>query len=137
MSVVDAHVGRQLFQNAILKAMKDRGVTVILVTHALHFLSQVDYIFTMNNGTISEHGTYQQLVANGSDFARLDKEFGGASDEKVAEDLTEDMAEEAHQRSTVDKEILPLKSVHIEEERRGAGTGKKEGHVSLTVSFLS
>ena len=129
--IVDAHVGRQLFQNAILKAMKDYGVTVILVTHALHFLSQVDYIFTMNNGMIGEHGTYQQLVANGSNFARLDKEFGGVNDEEVAEDH---IAEEVHEKSAVDKEKMYAKSEHVKQERHGAGTGKKEGYVSLTVS---
>ena len=132
--IVDAHVGRQLFQNAILRGMKDRGVTVILVTHALHFLSQVDYIFTMNSGMITEHGTYQQLVANGSDFARLDEEFGGANDEEVAEDH---MAEELHEKLAVDKKKMHIKSERVEQEHRGAGTGKKEGHVSLTVSFLN
>jgi ABC-type nitrate/sulfonate/bicarbonate transport system ATPase subunit len=43
LSAVDAHVGRALFQNAIL-GLKAQGKTVVLVTHALHFLPQVDYI---------------------------------------------------------------------------------------------
>ena len=43
LSAVDAHVGKALFENAIL-GLRARGTTVILVTHAIHFLPQVDYI---------------------------------------------------------------------------------------------
>ena len=45
--VVDAHVGKALFADAILGALRNQGKTVILVTHALHFLSQCDYIYTL------------------------------------------------------------------------------------------
>lgn len=44
LSAVDAHVGEALFQNAIL-TLKGRGKTVILVTHALHFLKDVDRVW--------------------------------------------------------------------------------------------
>ena len=44
---VDAHVGKALFSDAIIGALRDRGKTVILVTHALHFMSQCDYIYTL------------------------------------------------------------------------------------------
>jgi ATP-binding cassette subfamily C (CFTR/MRP) protein 1 len=43
LSAVDAHVGQALFKNAIL-GLRAQGKTVILVTHALHLLSQVDHI---------------------------------------------------------------------------------------------
>lgn len=43
LSAVDAHVGQALFTNAIL-GLRAQGKTVILVTHALHLLSQVDHI---------------------------------------------------------------------------------------------
>lgn len=43
LSAVDAHVGRALFDHAIM-GLRDRGKTVILVTHALHFLPRVDHI---------------------------------------------------------------------------------------------
>ena len=36
LSAVDAHVGRSLFQGAIVNGLRARGKTVILVTHALH-----------------------------------------------------------------------------------------------------
>lgn len=43
LSAVDAHVGQALFDQAIL-GLRERGKTVVLVTHALHYLSRVDYI---------------------------------------------------------------------------------------------
>lgn len=45
--IVDAHVGKALFADAILGALRNQGKTVILVTHALHFLSQCDYVYTL------------------------------------------------------------------------------------------
>ena len=45
--IVDAHVGKALFADAIVGALRNNGKTVILVTHALHFLSQCDYVYTL------------------------------------------------------------------------------------------
>ncbi|KAG1888473.1 P-loop containing nucleoside triphosphate hydrolase protein, partial [Suillus fuscotomentosus] len=61
LSAVDANVGKSLFQDAIVGALRNRGVTVILVTHVIHFLSQVDYIYTLN-GVFMVSGTYEDLV---------------------------------------------------------------------------
>ncbi|KAJ7114420.1 hypothetical protein C8R44DRAFT_740559 [Mycena epipterygia] len=59
-------------------AGQDPSKTVILVTHALHFLSQCDYIYTLAAGHIAEAGTYPELIVRGDEFARLDREFGGS-----------------------------------------------------------
>lgn len=74
---VDAHVGKSLFHDAILGALRNQGKTVILVTHALHFLSYCDYIYTLSDGRLTEQGTFQELIAANGEFARLDKEYGG------------------------------------------------------------
>ncbi|EUC58392.1 ABC transporter protein YOR1 [Rhizoctonia solani AG-3 Rhs1AP] len=47
LSAVDAHVGHALFHNAVLRNLKARGKTVLLVTHALHFLPAVDCVYTL------------------------------------------------------------------------------------------
>ncbi|KAH7909505.1 ABC protein [Hygrophoropsis aurantiaca] len=127
LSAVDAHVGKALFQDAIVGSLRNRGVTVILVTHALHFLSQCDYIYTMNNGVIAESGTYDQLISNAGVFARLDKEFGGHSteDDKLQEDVDEVAV--PHQGTTIAD--AKLKSARA---REGAtGTGKLEGRLMV------
>ncbi|OJA16609.1 hypothetical protein AZE42_10766, partial [Rhizopogon vesiculosus] len=61
LSALDAHVDKAVFEN-VLK--RNTGKTRILVTHALHFLPDVDYIYTLVDGRIAERGTYLELMAN-------------------------------------------------------------------------
>lgn len=56
LSALDAHVGRAVFENAIL-GLRKAGKTVLLVTHALHLLPQVDYIYSFQDGRIQRQGT--------------------------------------------------------------------------------
>ncbi|KAI0714464.1 P-loop containing nucleoside triphosphate hydrolase protein [Cerioporus squamosus] len=84
ISALDAHVGKHVFQNVFLGAASDK--TRILVTHALHFLPQVDYIYTMVDGRISEHGTYPDLMAANGDFAKFVNEFGSKESELEKEE---------------------------------------------------
>ncbi|KAL7411550.1 ABC protein [Mrakia frigida] len=86
LSAVDAHVGRSLFQGAIVNGLRARGKTIILVTHALHFLPFVDRVLTLENGVVVEDGTYDELVVNQGPFSRLMKEFGGAAEEEDEEE---------------------------------------------------
>ncbi|KAG2145396.1 ABC protein [Suillus bovinus] len=121
--LLDAHVGKSLFQDAIVGALRNRGITVILVTHAIHFLSQVDYIYTLNNGVITESGTYDDLISRGGDFARLDLEFGGHASE--GED--EAPEEKATPQTSITIEDVKLKSERTRE--RATGSGKLEGRL--------
>ncbi|KDR79020.1 hypothetical protein GALMADRAFT_244748 [Galerina marginata CBS 339.88] len=114
LSAVDAHVGKALFQDAILGALRSQGKTVVFVTHALHFLSQCDYIYTMRDGRIAEKGTYQELIEANGEFARLDHEFGGGD------------SEQQELQAMVDpKDTIKLKLAST--TRQAAGTGKLEG----------
>lgn len=88
---------------------------MIFVTHALHFLSYCDYIYTLHDGRLAEQGTFQELIAANGEFARLDKEYGG-SDSKPAE---------KQQATTAVAEDLKSKSRSA--YKRAAGTGKLEG----------
>ncbi|EPQ52646.1 ABC protein [Gloeophyllum trabeum ATCC 11539] len=128
LSAVDAHVGKALFADAIIGALKARGKTVILVTHALHFLSQCDYIYTMDDGRVVEQGTYPQLIEANGEFARLAKEFGGESTEMQEEESAEEGVEEAKPALRMDVEEAKLKS-EKQAKRAGAGTGKLEGRL--------
>ena len=65
------------------------GRTKILVTHALHFLPQVDYIYTIADGQIMERGTYAELMANDGVFSKFLKEFGSKQEEEEIEDVDE------------------------------------------------
>ena len=144
--IVDAHVGKALFANAIIGALRNRGKTVILVTHALHFMSQCDYIYTMQvglsvhilycfvlitstqNGRIEEQGTYTDLIANGKEFSRLMQEFGGQSKEEEEEaEAEEDITVANVKLVTSDLDEAKNKSESV--QRKGAGTGKLEGRL--------
>ncbi|KAB0798125.1 hypothetical protein PPYR_09118 [Photinus pyralis] len=61
LSAVDAHVGKHLFDECILKYLKNK--TRILVTHQLQFLKHADTIVIMSNGQIEKVGTYDELVS--------------------------------------------------------------------------
>jgi ABC-type multidrug transport system ATPase subunit len=118
--LVDANVGKALFHTAI-QGLAAKGKTVLLVTHALHFLSQCDYIYTLSAGRIAEAGTYPDLIARGGEFARLDCEFGGAE----AKESSEEGEEEQPQLQVVSVEDAKKRS-------EGAkGTGKLEGRLMV------
>ncbi|KAJ1514976.1 Multidrug resistance-associated protein 1 [Coelomomyces lativittatus] len=84
LSAVDAHVGRFLFQTTLLEALK--GKTRLLVTHALHYVPQCDYIVFMQDGQVVEQGTYSELMGkvNGV-FAQQMLHFGGLEKKKSQE----------------------------------------------------
>jgi ATP-binding cassette, subfamily C (CFTR/MRP), member 1 len=126
--IVDAHVGKALFADAIIGALRDRGKAVVLVTHALHFLSQCDYIYTLSNGRITESGTYAELIVAGGEFARLDREFGGAAAQTQRSE-EEDEEDEEKKVAVVKKDVDKAKEES--KKRTGAGTGKLEGRLMI------
>ena len=56
LAAVDVHVGKHLFRHCICGAMA--GATRILATNALHVLPSCDSVSVIENGTVSESGTY-------------------------------------------------------------------------------
>ncbi|KAJ1032245.1 hypothetical protein NDA18_001737 [Ustilago nuda] len=96
LSAVDAHVGKALFYNAIM-GLRAKGTTVLLVTHALHFLPDVDRIITLEDGHIAEMGTYDELNHANGPFQRLVLEFGGEKeqDEEEKKEDEDEAIEEA------------------------------------------
>jgi ATP-binding cassette subfamily C (CFTR/MRP) protein 1 len=71
LSAVDTHVGRHLFDQVIGPSGLLKHKTRVLVTHGIHFLPQVDEIFVMNNGRISESGSYQELLRRKGAFSEF------------------------------------------------------------------
>ncbi|KAF5283707.1 hypothetical protein FQR65_LT13742 [Abscondita terminalis] len=69
LSAVDTHVGKELFEKCIKEYLKEK--TIILVTHQVQHLKEVDRIIILENGKIKIEGTYQELQSSGLDFAKL------------------------------------------------------------------
>ncbi|KAL7279088.1 hypothetical protein ACG7TL_006926 [Trametes sanguinea] len=129
LSAVDAHVGKALFADAILGALRNKGKTVILVTHALHFLPQCDYIYMLDNGRIAEQGTYAEIMDHGKEFARLMQEFGGKTKQEEEEAEAEEDVTDAATQVAPATAIQDAKDKSHSVERKGAGTGKLEGRL--------
>nr|AIN44104.1 multidrug resistance-associated protein 4-like protein [Laodelphax striatellus] len=69
LSAVDTHVGKHLFDDCIKGFLSKK--TVILVTHQLQYLSGVDHVVLLNNGSIENQGSYGNLKNSGVDFVRM------------------------------------------------------------------
>lgn len=73
LSAVDAHVGKHLFNEVIGPQgyLSKTKTTRFLVTHQVHFLKDADVIVIIENGTITQAGTYDELANGKLDFGKL------------------------------------------------------------------
>ena len=69
LSAVDAHVGRQIFDRAIMGLLKDKAR--ILATHQLWVLSRCDKIVWMDDGRIHAIDTFENLMREHVGFKSL------------------------------------------------------------------
>lgn len=133
LSAVDAHVGEHLFAKAIAGEVT-KGTTRVLVTHHVHFLPRCDKVIVMNQGRIEHQGSYEELIAQGVDFAgavdsskQVDK-----PEEDVAKEETPDIAdaEKAGVIIDEDKTIDEVKEEEIDLKKKSAMIAKGEKLVS-------
>lgn len=69
LSAVDAHVGRHIFDNAILGLLRDK--CRILATHQLWVLNRCDRIIWMDQGRIQAFDTFDNLMRDHAAFKQL------------------------------------------------------------------
>ncbi|ERN09249.1 hypothetical protein AMTR_s00149p00037740 [Amborella trichopoda] len=68
-SAVDAHTGTQLFEECLMKILKDK--TLIYVTHQVEFLPAADLILVMQDGRIAQAGKFDELLEQKIGFELL------------------------------------------------------------------
>ncbi|XP_059609695.1 probable multidrug resistance-associated protein lethal(2)03659 [Phlebotomus argentipes] len=64
LSAVDAHVGRQLYDEVIGPKGLLRHSTRVLVTHQIHFLKEADWIIELKEGRIRRQGSPSIILEN-------------------------------------------------------------------------
>lgn len=104
LSAVDSHVGKHIFEEVIGPKGMLAGKTRVLVTHGITYLPEVDNIFVLKDGEVSEEGTYKELLAKKGAFA----EFLIQHISEVGEDL-EDLDQIKAQLENVDNAELKAK----------------------------
>ena len=115
---------------------------MIFVTHALHFLSHCDYIYTLRDGCLTEQGTFQELIAANGEFARLDKEYGGNDSQltekpqattAVAEDL-KSKSRSTYKRAGVTKKLEG--KLIVKEQRTTGSISLQSNSLFLMISDI-
>lgn len=98
LSAVDAHVSKHIFESVIGPSGILKNKTRILVTNSLNYLPHMDKIIMLNDGHISEMGTYDELrkIENGqfAAFIKLFVEQNQMSESEREEDLNDSKDEE-------------------------------------------
>ncbi|XP_046735959.1 ATP-binding cassette sub-family C member 5-like [Diprion similis] len=69
LSAVDARVGAHIFYKLIRGALKEK--TVLFVTHQVQYLNHCDDIYMIHDGRIIEHGTHDELMKLGNEYALM------------------------------------------------------------------
>ncbi|WOG82141.1 hypothetical protein DCAR_0101303 [Daucus carota subsp. sativus] len=98
-SAVDAHTGRQLFEECLMGILKEK--TILYVTHQVEFLPAADLILVMQNGRIAQAGTFEELMKQNIGFEVL----VGAHSQALDSVLTVETASRATQNASNDGEL--------------------------------
>ena len=135
LAAVDAHVAKELFENAIVGELLKNKRTVILVTNALQYLNHplVDRIVVVREGRVVEHGSYGDLARQeGSVFARFLRVMNETGVSGSLSEACEPEEVEAIRRSSVKVEEEPaeVKPTH---KKLMTEEARQVGHVSLGV----
>ncbi|KAI8907846.1 P-loop containing nucleoside triphosphate hydrolase protein [Gorgonomyces haynaldii] len=113
VAALDAQVGRQVFTRAIKQELKDK--TVLFVTHQLQFLQEMDQIIVLDEGKVSEFGSFEELKSKNGVFTKLmegyaheehDHQEQDEEKEEKKEDVSKFMDDEERRRGHVESKIV-------------------------------
>ncbi|XP_077217234.1 multidrug resistance-associated protein 6 isoform X2 [Tasmannia lanceolata] len=122
-SAVDAHTAATLFKDCVMGALKKKAV--ILVTHQVEFLAEADRILVMDNGLVTQSGSYEEILKDGTAFEQLvnahqdamtaiDRESDDQADE--TRQVDRDQVEPTKEKNQGDISIKGLPTIQLTEE---------------------
>uniref|UniRef100_A0A4W6CQJ0 ATP-binding cassette, sub-family C (CFTR/MRP), member 2 n=1 Tax=Lates calcarifer TaxID=8187 RepID=A0A4W6CQJ0_LATCA len=103
LSAVDSHVGKHLFDKVIGPSGLLKDKTRILVTHGVSFLPFVDEIVVLQDGVVTEIGSYNSLRASRGAFS----EFLDTYAKEQSNQTQSDLFKKYRCQDTVDIELIP------------------------------
>ncbi|WOL15825.1 hypothetical protein Cni_G24606 [Canna indica] len=146
-SAVDAQTGSEIFKECIRGILKSK--TIVLVTHQVDFLHNVDQILVMRDGTIVQSGKYDELLESGTDFAALvaahdsSMELVEQSSSSVQDKLDQPSRQSEPSAANHERSNGENGSIISPETEKKKGTSKlieeeerETGHVSWNVYML-
>ncbi|KAJ3096663.1 Multidrug resistance-associated protein 1 [Physocladia obscura] len=108
LSALDAHVSKAVFEEAI-KGPLMKQKTVILATHLLQVLPNVDCIVVMEKGRIVQYGTFAELMTNtGGILFSMMKDYHTSLDSKEEVDMEKLAVNEKMTTSAVENGAFAL-----------------------------
>lgn len=120
LSAVDVHVGKHIFNEAILSQLKKNGKTVLLVTHQIQYLPKCDQVVIMEDGEIKEVKTYEDLVQESTDLAALGiTDSEGSKTDVLEQNLDSTTSLPIKKSLESEKELLEQGRLLTKEERGG------------------
>ncbi|KAF5281256.1 hypothetical protein FQA39_LY05142 [Lamprigera yunnana] len=119
LSAVDTEVGNDIFEKCIKRYLK--GKTVVLVTHQLQYVKNVDHIVVVENGSVIAQGNPLELQNSGIDFGKflINKEL-------ICEDVGKQFSRSestGSKLSLVNEEKVLIPNVVAEQKSIGAISG--------------
>ncbi|NXY67006.1 MRP1 protein, partial [Glareola pratincola] len=119
LSAVDVHVGKHLFEKIIGPSGLLKSKTRILVTHTLTLLPHTDLIIVMEEGRISQMGTYQELISKRTNFDELIQVFSTEHTREETTPLEVSSSKEKGQlgRSLQQRELLKHKDSSFDQSK--------------------
>lgn len=119
LSAVDAHVGRHIFDKAIMGLLKDKAR--VLATHQLWVLNRCDRIIWMEEGRILAIDTFDNLMRDHEGFQTLMATTG----------VEEEQEAEAH----VNDDEIEEEKKDMKKKPKGAGLMQAEERAVKSVSW--
>ncbi len=120
LSALDPEVGKKLFDECIVKLMKNS--TRVLVTNQLQFLKFCDTVVALEGGTIAEQGTFDELSKNDGDVAKLLRDLEEKSSTQTESTSKSPKKEKKEKKENKEVEVKKISDGGlVTEEERNVG----------------